>query len=295
MSPLPETKELTGEAARKVLFLIERKRFQEAGQLLGEVLRETPDDLGLRYAGALLEFEQGQPERAEEEAQKLLLRYPKNEAVRYLLFRIALEQDNEEKALEQINGLCGDYPGHAGYAASRAALFLLAERFEEAREEAERALQLDPEAKAAQEIHAHSSLAIAETDGIDRQLAMRLQADPEAMSIRYLLLAALNARGEYLEGLKVAQGMLRENPQDKELLAIVKEFRLLAQPVPWLFRPLHMLEQRGISRSIIIGVGIVVVLKSALHGYLPSFVALPLLIYLAAASLYPLVLRRWLG
>lgn len=152
--------------------------------------------------------------------------------------------------------------------------------------------KVDPEAKAVQEIYVQLSLAVADAEGFDRQLAMRLQTDPEAMSTRYLLLAALNARREYQEGLKVAQRMLRGNPQDKELLAIVNEFRLLAQPVSWLFRPLHILEQRGVSRSIVIGVGIVVVLKSALHGYLPSFVALPLLIYLAVASLYLLGLRR---
>jgi tetratricopeptide (TPR) repeat protein len=281
------------EATRKVFFLIERRRFKEAGQLLGTALLSDPEDIRLRYAGVLLDFEQGQRDRAKKDAGKLLLQSPKNEATRYLLFRICLEQGDRQQALEQINILCQAHPENAEYAASRAALFLQTENFAEATNEAKRALQLDPTAKAAQEINAYTKLATSDTDGLYQHLAERLRSNPDGLSTRHLLLTALYARDQYQEALKVAQTMLRENPHDKELLTIVKEFQLLAHPVPWIFRPLHLLEQRGISRSIVIGVSIIIVLKSALHGYLPPAFALPVLIYLALASLYPVILRRF--
>ncbi len=103
MSEQPGT---TGGAASKLLFLIERGRFEEAGRLLGKALRADPEDLRLRYAGALLDFEQGNLDRSDSDTRKLLLRYPGNEAVRYLLFRIALERPDEQNALEQISTLC---------------------------------------------------------------------------------------------------------------------------------------------------------------------------------------------
>lgn len=281
------------EVGNQLLFLIERRRLDEAAVLLGEALLDEPESFILGYFGALLDFERGKFDQANDAAARLLLRKPEDEATRYLLFRIALEREDAAQSLERISDLCRDYPGNANYAASRAAQLLYFEQVDKAIDEAERALRLNPQSKAAQEILAYSKLAGAQ-GGMDPQLLQRLRSDPSADSTRQLLLTSLVRKGDYRDALDIARTLLRHNPKDEDLLEVVKELRVLAHPSQRMFQPFHWLDSKGFKRAYVISGLMVGVLKGVAEGVLPVAGSLPIVIYLAAAGIWSWLLRRWL-
>ena len=220
---------------RQLDYLIERRRFDGASRVLSKLLARRPEDPNLLYYGAYIDYHQGRREQADHTVKTILSLDPSHANARTLLFWLHKVAQRSWQAEQVIVDLIEEYPNHAFFYAEYSMLMYETERFEKAQELAEQALRLAPDDKSA----LHASAVCASV--IDRSLESNYSLQelvhryPNSFRTQSALATALANCGRSTEALRVAQELLRDNPDNEELVDMVRQF---TERDHWLLKPL---------------------------------------------------------
>jgi tetratricopeptide (TPR) repeat protein len=282
------------ETVAQVDGLIERRRVAQARTLLERSLAQHPEHVELLLRGALLDHLQDDEEAARRTLQSVLAKEPDHAGARRLLFSVLLELGHLEEAEQVILGLLHDHPESPPLFASYALLMLRTLHLDKAQRLAREGLRLDPEDAECLFALALCELVESPSDNASAALPELLHQSPEHAQTLWLLSASLRQQGRLRAALRVAQELLRSEPDSPPYLALVRELRLATH---WSLLPLYPMLRWGWAGSALVWGGAVLMLAVARR--LPPVAAATLLVLWLAYVIYswtwPALLRRRLA
>jgi predicted Zn-dependent protease len=273
--------------------LIERRRFDQARAVVGNGLREDPDDVDLLHAAATIEWLDDQHDAARRLVREVLSRDPEHALARELLIEIDIADGDLVRAELGLLELLRESPRDAGLIADYALLLLRAGVIDKARAVTAEALRVAPELPRA----LLASVVLDLIDGVtpERSSALRelLSRHPDQAHSAHALLAALGSHGRVAEAHALARELYRADPRSGAALEVVRE---LAYQNHWTMKPLWPVIRYGWTGAI--GLYIVVVGILRIGGeHLPAGASMTLTVawlgYVVYSWIWPPLLRRW--
>ncbi len=226
--------------------LVERRRFDQALELIGPALAAEPEDLDLLRLAATVELASGRTADAEATAERLLALSPRDRDGRETLLEVREEQKRYAEAEELLLGLIRDHPDDGGLLGRYALLMLETLHVEKAAGLAAEALRLSPFSDRARVASMLCALVQGRKDAARDELQRMLRESPEAESTCYLLLTALVDGKRFAGALRVAQELLRADPGNQDLVEMVIEMKAASH---WTAKPLWPLLRYGWAAS----------------------------------------------
>ena len=227
--------------------LVDRRRFGQARSALAEGLREYPENLRLLYLAAFVDWAEDRNDSARATVQQLLQLSPDDYGGRCLLGHLQEESKHLAEAELTWIGLLREYPEDADLHGHYANLMLKTFHTVKARQLALNGLRLEPE-------HAHCLFVAATCDLIDgrtldenQNVAALVRHHPEHLRTGIILVIALEDRGEHRAAHKIAQELLRAQPENEQLVEMVRQLR---QASHWSMLPLYPLRRWGWPAAI---------------------------------------------
>lgn len=279
--------------ARQAEELLDRRRVPQARALLARAIQSHPGHPGLLLESARADFIENAYGRARDTLSELLAASPYDVGARWLMFLVEMEDGRLPEAEELVLGLLRESPGVAAFWAGYSRLMLRALLFEKARALADEALRLAPEDDSALR-------AAALCDMVDRPrardsaaMARLIASDPDDVHTLHLVVVALANAQRQGEARRLAQELLRAQPDDPQLLSLLQQLRLQTH---WTLWPLRPLQRWGWYASVglwvfaIVGLQLLQRMAPAATG--PATLAL--LAYVIYSWVWPPLLRRWL-
>lgn len=273
--------------------LLERRRTQEARHVLGPALQTNPEsaDLLVRFARAeLIDDNDGEARVYLEAAVRS---EPEHRFARYLLAALLCDAADYAQAESLLIGLLADAPTDADVLSLYSRTMLLSLHFDKAHRLAEAAVRNDPGNPAA--LRAVALVALVQGSKEERALAFQqiVAASPEDVDVARLLLYALVEEGRHREAFGLGQQLLRQKPDDNDLVNALVELRTLTHPAAF---PCYPFVKWGWVGSIILWGGFVL-LMPVLRERSPAFagpVAVAYLSLVVYSWTYQPLLRRYL-
>jgi len=295
VNDLPEGNGLENEYAAvvaRIEGLLERRRHSEARSAVAQALQTYPDDATILYFSGFIDWIEDRLREARATVDRLLELNPEHYGGRVLLAHLDTEAKRPAEAERTWIALLRDYPEDSDLYAEYAGLMLAALNVDKARRLATEGLRFEPE-------HAHclSIIAICDLiDGhdvdVDRTLGELARAHPEHLRTGLTLVTELQERGNSREALRVAQGLLRAQPDSESLVGLVRELRASTH---WSMRPLYPIQRWGWKAAIGLWVVVAFGLPRLAPG-LPDGVVLTLaltwLAYVVYSWVWPAIIRR---
>lgn len=275
--------------------LLERRRFDRARQLLGPALAAEPEDVDLLGCAALIELADGRTAEAEELAERLLASSPRDRTGREVLFQVRDEQKRYPEAEALLLDLIRDHPGDGGLLGRYSLLMLETLHVAKAEKLAAEALRLAPFDDHARIASLLCATVQGRKDTARGELERMVRESPEAQTTSYMLLTSLVDGKRFHGALRVAQELLRADPQDEELVETVIEMKAATH---WTARPLWPILRYGWAAA---GAAWIVVMTAAvLLSKSPYFkIVIPLaaayLLYAVYTWTWMRVLRWWIA
>jgi tetratricopeptide (TPR) repeat protein len=279
-----EAKKTSAETVFEVRALIDRRRYDLARTRLAGALKEHPDDADLLCLSALVEYFSDDKPAARASIRAALNADPQHAGARNLFAHI-LEDDKQYSEAERVLiALLRDYPEDASYYATYAQLMLRTLNIDKARRLAREGLRFEPE-------HAGCLYVVALADVIDgvgagenASLATLVREHPEAVNTAVTLIVALQDRGDTRGALRIAQELLRSQPDNKQYVQLVRELKSVGH---WSLLPLYPMVKWGWGGAIAVWFIGIVGLR------LLSQVASPAVVMTAAAVWLLYVIYSW--
>ncbi len=222
--------------------LLERRRFDQARQLLGPALAAEPENLDLLQCAALIELAGGHQDEAEELAERVLLLDPRNRTGRETLFQVRDAQKRYPEAEALLLGLIREYPDDGGLLGRYSLLMLETLHVDKAEKLAGEAMRLAPFDDHARIASLLCATVQGRKDAALGELERMVRDSPEAETTSHMLLTTLIDRKRFRGALRVAQELLRADPDDEELVEIVIEMKAASH---WTARPLWPILRYG--------------------------------------------------
>ena len=231
-----------GALIAQVHGLIDRQRFDQARQRLGEGLERYPDGAELLYLSAFVDWAQDRIDPAEKTLQALLAREPTHFGGRVLLARLLAERKKFAEAEELWIALLRESPEDPELYASYGELMLQSLNFNKAQRLAEEGLRHEPEDNHCLYVAAMSRLIDGKGLGANQPLATLVTSNPDHVRAGTTLVMALESAGRRSEALRVSQELLRSQPGNPQLLENV---RILKAATHWSMLPLYPIQRWG--------------------------------------------------
>lgn len=278
--------------AEQAFYFIERRRLGDARRVLGEGLTQFPQDPDLLFHSAQVEWLADDNAAAENTVRQVLVVEPEHRPARQLLATLLVEKHDYADAELLLIGLIREYPEHADLYGRYARLMLRTLHLDKAEQLAREGLKYDPE-------NAECLLAIALCETArngarpNAALTKLLAAHPESLSSVHALVIALLESGRVAEAHRVAQGAMRADPANENLVTLVRELRVQNH---WSMKPLWPLQKWGWGASAAMWVGGILVtntLQRAAPQAATPF-AFAWLAYAIYSWVWPPILRRLL-
>lgn len=273
--------------------LIERKRYPHAASLLAEALGQYPQDSGLLYCAALLDYFTDNNDEARAGLHRLLSRDPEHFAARSLLAIVYLEGGEMAECEAVLLELLKDYPEEAHLYARYAMLMYRTLHVPKAQALAREALRLDPEDELALTACLIGDMIDGRAVDAKESLSTLMLRHPESISTAHMLITHLVSRGQYRAAKRIAIELLKLNPSSPEVLSLVVELETISH---WSLLPLWPLQRWGWGASIGLWVLTLVLIKVT-GQYAPQAVgpvSFALIGYCIYSWIYPPLLKRWL-
>lgn len=281
------------EYAQRASGLLERGRNDHAARVLAEALAAYPDDAGLLYQSARLDYLNEQFDAARDTLHGVLAREPEHFQARYLLTSL-YEHTNELAQSELVLlDLIRDYPDQSVLYAKYAMLMFRTHHHDKAKALAREALRLDPEDEFALLACLMGDLIDDRNVSKNKTLAEMMHRHPESVITAHMLVSYLRERGQYWAAKRVAVELLRAEPNSPQALALVVELEFLCH---WTMIPLWPFNRWGVIATVGFYVSSIVlfnVLRTAAPG-IAGTVSYALLAYVIYSWVYPPILSRWL-
>jgi tetratricopeptide (TPR) repeat protein len=274
--------------------LIERRRYAQAQLVVGGGLRQFPDSAELQYLAAFIDYAAERPEQALQGVRALLGQAPQHYGARALHAHL-LEGAKQFAEAERVwIELLRDFPQSADCFAGYGQLMLKTLNLEKARRLAEEGLRQSPEHAGCLYLAAMIDL-IRHGSGIrSEHLQRMLREHPEHVRSALALVVALSAKGNDRAALRIAQELLRQQPDSRPLLTLVRNLKARTH---WSMLPLYPLQRWGWTAAIVITVAGIIGLRLGQQALPPSVFATLTWIWLAYVAyswIWPRLLRRYL-
>lgn len=266
--------------SEQAFYFIERRRLKDAQRVLKEGLSQYPQDPDLLFHAAQVDWLGDDSVTAETTVRQLLVHSPEHAPARQLLASLLAERNEFADAELLIIGLLRDYPENADLYGRYARLMLRTLHLDKAEQLALEGLRYDPEND-----ECLLAIALCETarngSRPNAALTKLLAAHPESLSTVHALVIALVDTGRIDEAHRIAQGALRADPANENLVTLVRELRIQNH---WSMKPLWPLQKWGWGASAAMWVGAFVV-SNMLQRVAPA-AALPFACFWIAYAVY---------
>jgi tetratricopeptide (TPR) repeat protein len=276
--------------------LLERRRFAQAKVFAARGLQHYPDNAELQYITAFAEHSLDENDAAVETVNRVLAQQPQHYGARSLRAYLHTAAKEFAQAESVWIGLLRDYPEDADCFGAYADLMLRTLNLDKAARLSEEGLRHSPDHESCLYVAALVDLI---RGGAGRHadtthLQRLLREHPQHLVSSTALVLALSDRGDYRSAHRVAQELLRSEPQSPQALSLVREFKIQSH---WTMLPLYPMQRWGWGAAIGITVAAIVGLR-VVGGVLPastvttlSFVWLGYVIY---SWTWPHILRKLL-
>jgi predicted Zn-dependent protease len=281
------------QVMHQVEVLLERRRTSQARALLSPALATHPDHTGLLLQSAWTDYLEDRNDEALTTVRQVLLAEPKDQSARLLYFELLLERGDSAEAERAIIELLREYPEHAHYYGRYAQLMLKTLNIAKSHQLALEGLKYDPdnvECLAAQTICDFIERPGSTTSQGLQQLLVR---QPQSIRTLWLVIIALQQRGDRREALSIARELLRAQPDNEGLVDTVKQLRLVTH---WSMWPLWPVLRFGWGGSVAIWLLAVFGLNALRRSdpELAGTIGLVVLAYVAYSWIWPPILKRLL-
>lgn len=276
--------------SEQAFYFIERRRLRDAQRILKDGLTQYPQDPDLLFHSAQVEWLNDDNASAENTVRQSLVVDPEHVPARQLLAALLIEKHEYADAELLLIGLLKDYPEHADLYGRYSRLMLRTLHLEKAEQLAREGLRYDPE-------NAECLLAIALCETArsgarpNAALTRLLGAHPESLSTVHALVIALVESGRIDEAHRIAQGAMRADPANENLVGLVRELRIQNH---WTMKPLWPLQKWGWGASAAMWVGGMLISSALQRAHSPA--AVPFACFWLAYAVYswvwPPILRR---
>lgn len=270
--------------------LLERRRFAQAKVVAARGLKHFPDNSELQYITAFAEYAEDDNDAAIKAVEQLLARDPEHYGARTLRAHLHSAKQEFAQAESLWIALLREYPEDADCYAAYADLMLRTLNLDKAARLAREGLRHSPEHHAC--LYVASLVDLIHGRGDASHLLRLLREHPEHTASSIALVAALTDRGEYRGALRLAQELLRNQPDSEHLVSLVRELKLQSH---WTMLPLYPMQRWGWGGAAAVTVAGIVGLRLA-GGVLPPALVASLsytwLIYVIYSWTWPSILRK---
>lgn len=273
--------------------LIERGRYAQARVLIGEALAHYPQDSGLLFAAARIDYDSGDSDAARRTLHQILAHDPDHYLARSLMVNILQDAGDLPAAELLLIDLLREYPEASFQYARYALLMYRTLHIEKAKALAREAYRLDPNNELALTTCLIGDIIDGRRGAEQAGLARLLQGHPESENTARMLITHLIARGRYRAAKRIAVELLKLYPNSREVLELVVQLDALSH---WSMLPLWPLHRWGWAASgalyLIALVGLNLVRSQA--PLFSSVATYTLIGYCIYSWIYPPLLTRWL-
>jgi tetratricopeptide (TPR) repeat protein len=215
----------------KVEILIQQKKYREAEQIIGDLLREEPNNIQFLYFLTEIYLSQEKLEDATTIANQAIGLAPDEPSLLHLKARIALMQDDYDEALELILDALELDPQDPDYFAFLAHIYLIRKDYESALQYADEALELDPEHIFALNTRSKTLLKLKKDDEAFQTIENALREDPTNTYTHANYGWNLLERGDHKKALNHFKESLSNNPNNEYAQAGMLEAIKASNPV----------------------------------------------------------------
>jgi tetratricopeptide (TPR) repeat protein len=273
--------------------LIERGRYAQARMLIGEALSHYPQDSGLLFASARIDYDSGAADDARSTLQEILARDPDDYLARSLMVNVLQDAGDLPGAELLLIDLLREYPEAAFQYARYALLMYRTLHIDKAKALAREAYRLDPNNELALTTCLIGDIIDGRRGAEQAGLARLLQGHPESENTARMLITHLLARGRYRAAKRIAVELLKLYPNSREILALVVQLDALSH---WSMLPLWPFNRWGAIGSVAFYV-ITLVVLNLVRSQAPLFSSVAtytVIGYCLYSWIYPPLLTRWL-
>lgn len=274
--------------------LVERRRYAQARLTVGRGLKDFPESIELQYLAAFIDYAQDRNQEAMQGVHAVLRQAPHHYGARTLSAQLLEETQQLVEAESVWIDLLREYPQSADCYAGYGELMLKTLNIEKAQRLAQEGLRHSPEHAGCLYLHAMIDLIRNRRGAHSEHLQRMLHEHPEQVRSAIALAIALSERGDDRGALRIAQELLRHQPDSTHVLAYVRELKARTH---WSLLPLYPMQRWGWTGAIVVTlVGLTALhlsertLSPAVSGTL-TWLWLGYVIY---SWTWPSLLRRWL-
>lgn len=273
--------------------LIERNRTSRARDRLQQALTSYPNHPELLLQSAWVDFMEDRNQDALATVRQVLVQEPENQLARFLLFKLLAEDKKLAEAEKIIVELLREEPEHAPYYGQYAWLMLQAAKFDKAHALASEGWRNDPDDVDCLIAHALCDFIEQPSGATSQALQQLLVHHPQSLQTMALIMVALEDRGDHRAALRIAQEMVRAQPDNRAIIEAAAEMKALTH---WSMLPLWPMQRWGWAASIALWFMMIVTIR-VLGPVSPGAVgilAICFLAYVVYSWVWPPILRRWI-
>jgi tetratricopeptide (TPR) repeat protein len=272
--------------------LVERRRYPQAERTVARGLKDFPDSVELQYFAAFIDYAQDRSAAAMEGVKALLAQAPQHYGARTLWAHLLEDAERWAEAEEIWIALLREYPQSADCYAAYGELMLKTLNLDKAQRLAREGLRHEHE-------HAGCLYLSAMIDLIQHRresehLQRMLREHPEQVRSAIALVVALSARGNDRGALRIAQELLRHQPDSAQALGLVRELKARTH---WSLLPLYPMRRWGWTGAMVVTLAGITAVRLGEHSLPPAVSGTVLALWLAYVVYswtWPRLLRRWL-
>lgn len=288
-----EVFESADQANIEVSALLERHRYALARTRIAEAMRQFPNDTELQLSSAWLDYFEDRFEASLVMVQQVMQVEPGSTSARALLFELLLERQDYPVAENLIIELLRENPEHAPFYARYAQLMLKTVMLEKARALASEGLRYDAHDSGCLRVYTLCDFIQKPKGAGSDALRKLLVNEPNSINTLVLIVIALQERGKMREAGRIAQQLVRLQPNNQHLVAMAKSLKVSSH---WTLWPLWPMQKYGWGGSVAMWIILLVVGRVILRAYPAWSGQFSLLVigYVIYSWVWPPLLRRWL-
>jgi tetratricopeptide (TPR) repeat protein len=273
--------------------LIDRRRFQQARQILAGAAQTHPDNTRLLYLAAFIDYSEEKWADAEKTVSAVLVQEPEHYGARTLRAELHQSQKQYAQAETVWIELLRDYPENANCYGSYAELMMRTLHIDKAQRLMQEGLRLEPNHEKCLYVAALIQMIRGPSRVEDSEhLQLLIKEHPEKVQSLVALIIALDQAGQSRSALRVAQQLLAMRPDSPQFLNLVKALKL---KVHWSLLPLYPMQRwgwGGAAAVTVVGLAGVRLAQNSLAGTTASIVAFAWLGYVVYSWVWPHILRK---
>ncbi len=294
MSDLDNTAPNLAAVMAEAHALVERRRYAHARTTIGHGLRHFPDNTELLYLAAFVDYATDDHDAAMQTVHRVLATDPEHYGARRLCAYLHESKKEYAQAEELWIGLLREHPEDADCYGAYADLMLKTLNLDKAGRLAAEGLRHEPDNAVCLYVAALIDVIFGRAGRGQQSAALLrlLRAHPEQVVTATTLAVTLTGQGRNREALRIAQELLRSQPDNAHYLALVRELKMQTH---WTMLPLYPMQRWGWGGAAAVSVaGIIGVraLGTAVPEPFRSVIVYTWLAYVIYSWVWPSILRK---